>query len=304
MASLEMASLGSGNTIQNRAKSRNYQLTLNETAKYEQLLEYLYSLKSLTYLIAAKEIAPTTGHEHIHIYLHFKTVIKLSIRKCCGAHIEICRGTPQQNIDYIKKDGEILEEYGEPPKWGGMRVIDLKNCKSPDELDWKQYNTWKKIHQNDEIELDDFSKEVEVIYIYGPSGIGKTEKAKEIIRENNYTKFSNVKYENGFWIGVGSGRDVALYDDFRDSHMKASEFINFIDYNVHTMNIKGGSCQNNYKLIIITSIQGPKEIYWNLPDEPRSQWLRRMEIINMNETNMKSILDDLNNNLIKQLSPS
>ena len=50
---------------------------------------------------------------------------------------------------------------------------------------------------------------------------------------------------------------IALYDDFRDSHMKPSEFINFIDYNVHGLNIKNGEIQNNYKYIIITSVQDP-----------------------------------------------
>ena len=65
--------------------------------------------------------------------------------------------------------------------------------------------------------------------------------------------------------------------------MKASEFINFIDYNKHIMNIKGGSKQNNYELIILTSVQKLEDIYRNMTGEPRLQWERRVEIINMFE---------------------
>ena len=74
---------------------------------------------------------------------------------------------------------------------------------------------------------------------------------------------------------------MAIYDDFRDSHMKASEFIQFIDYNTHTLNVKGGYQHNKFNLIIITSVQRLTDIYQNCQGEPRTQWLRRIELINM-----------------------
>ena len=104
-----------------------------------------------------------------------------------------------------------------------------------------------------------------------------------------------IKHEGDFWNGTGSAK-IAIYDEFRDSSMKPSEFINFIDYNVHTLNIKGGSIINRYELIIITSVQNPKYIYSNVGDEPRKQWLRRMEVIDMTpkETEDNNIdIDDL-----------
>ena len=92
-----------------------------------------------------------------------------------------------------------------------------------------------------------------------------------------------IKYENGFYAGVGSGTGCAIYDDFRDSHMKASEFINLIDYNIHTMNVKGGFKQNRYELLIITSVQNPERLYKNMEQEPRKQWMRRLEIIHLED---------------------
>lgn len=81
------------------------------------------------------------------------------------------------------------------------------------------------------------------------------------MEENGIEEFEEVKYENGFWNGIGDGTGCCVYDDFRDSHMKASEFINFIDYNVHNLNIKGGNVKNNYNLIIITSVFPLNDIY-------------------------------------------
>ena len=63
--------------------------------------------------------------------------------------------------------------------------------------------------------------------------------------------------------------------------MKANEFIKFIDYNSQQMNIKGGSVMNNFKLIIITSIIRPDDIYRNVPAESKVQWMRRIQVIDM-----------------------
>ena len=65
----------------------------------------------------------------------------------------------------------------------------------------------------------------------------------------------------------------------QNAWLTESEFINFIDYNRHRMNIKGSSCMNDYKLIIITSVQKLNEIYSNCNGEPRKQWERRVERI-------------------------
>lgn len=269
-------------------KARAFQFTLNQTEKYDTLKDIINGLKSCDYYISCLEEAPTTGHKHIHMYVHFTNMYKLNQKILnLGIHIEICRGSPKQNIEYIEKGGNILDEYGTRPKQGQIHTVnELKEIKDPGELSSHELNAWTKIHNitNNDIDVDELSKEVKIYYIFGPSGVGKTEKAKQIVRDNKdkygSKKVNMVKYENGFWNGIGSSK-IAIYDEFRDSSMKPSEFINFIDYNIHTLNIKGGSIINKYELIIITSVQNPKYIYSNVGDEPRKQWLRRMEIIDM-----------------------
>lgn len=288
----EMATHVVGNTNPQRAKkARAFQLTLNQPDTYPKVKNYLMGLKTLTYFISCLEKAPSTGHEHIHIYTHFSNMISLSIKKLEGAHIEKCYGSPKQNIDYIKKTGEenVLDEWGEIPKQG-KTIKDIKEMKKEDRenLPIQFYNIVKKINEEEanQLTLEDFEKKVKVYYIYGESGVGKTTKAKELIKEyfneNNVNTFNLVKYENNFWIGASEISEVCLYDDFRDSHMKASEFINFIDYNIHPMNVKNGSIKNKYKLIIITSVQSPEDLYKNVQEkdqEPKKQWMRRMKII-------------------------
>ena len=271
-------------------KARHFQITLNEIDKYLDVKNYIMGLKNLNYYIACKELAPTTNHEHIHIYCQFTNTQKISLKKLKGAHIEMCKGTPQQNQEYIKKDGNIFDEWGDIRNSGNYTIENVKNMdiKEREQLPLIYYNIVKQINQEEanQLTLEDFGKKVKVIYIYGDSGVGKTSKAKELIKEyfneNNVNTFNLVKYENNFWMGVSEKSKVALYDDFRDSHMKPSEFINFIDYNVHPMNIKGGSIKNKYEYIIITSVQNPDELWKNVQErdeEPKKQWMRRMEII-------------------------
>ena len=112
---------------------------------------------------------------------------------------------------------------------------------------------------------------MQVHYIYGPSGSGKSTLAQELADD----EFDEVKYVNGFWTPC-EGTGCCIYDDFRSSHMPASEFINFIDYRSHNLNVKGGTIRNNYTKIIITSIQRPEDLYTNMPAEAKEQWMRRL----------------------------
>lgn len=237
------------------------------------------------------------GKWHGHYYVYYKNPrtwndIKKYYGKDC--HVE----KPSSNsaaIKYILGESEHAEsksnivEKGEPPCDNGRHMnfretVAMTNEEIMDlpRLDALQAFKCKQIYeQNKKMDVDEWKKDVEVVFISGPSGCGKTEMAKEIIRENGGKYFSEVKYDGKFWGGVTDGKGIAVYDDFRDSHMTASEFINFIDYNSHLMWIKGGSIRNNFNKIIITSVQKLENIYKNVADEPKQQWMRRIRYVNM-----------------------
>ncbi|GAB1219361.1 hypothetical protein ENUP19_0021G0029 [Entamoeba nuttalli] len=243
--------------------ARNYNITLNDVSRYDALKNYLINKAKLGYYIAAKESTPTTGHEHIHIY----------------------------NIEYIKKDGNILEEIGNEPRQGlHSTVSDLISVKDPSALNPIELNRWliaRNLSQRFTVDSC-YKPDVKIYYIWGSSGIGKSRPAMSYLVTK---EFDRVKFLNNFWIGVSSDgqSEACIYDDFRDSHMHPSEFISFIDYYVNTMNIKNRHVFNHYKLIIITSVQDPNSIYsksWS--EESRQQWLGRMEIIHLDDEQTNS----------------
>lgn len=91
--------------------------------------------------------------------VYFKTIKKVYPT----ANIQKPKSDVYKCIQYIK--GEIHDErkvksnyqsIGEEPKNTRFKTVaDLKECKEPDLLDWKQYNTYQKIHENDEMDVDE-----------------------------------------------------------------------------------------------------------------------------------------------------
>lgn len=276
--------------------SRNFILTLNPASLeyYADIVEYLKSLSGLLYILVTEHFGQAQQHYHIYVqYVHSK---RLSMNRLHGAHIERCFGSAQANIRYCKAEDNkhrdagvtaaVILEEGEPVmKGGNFSVGLLKEMEEPDEIPAMLYNTWKKIKADHRVvRARDYRKNVKVYWIQGPSGVGKTNKAIELAEDFESvhdcgTDF--IKYCNGFYLGCTRTARVAIYDDFRDSHMKPSEFINLIDYNKHWMNIKGDSMLNEYLLVIITSVQKFSKIYRNVDDEPRYQWERRVEVVDM-----------------------
>lgn len=274
--------------------NRSFLLTLNKPEEqYEKVKNYLYGLETLNYFISTEEIAPETGHKHIHIYAQFTQNIRLSLKKLCGSHIDKCYGSPQQNVDYIKKvkepekRGTILDEWGDIRIKGGKTIKEVKNMTKDerDDLPIQYYKIIKEINlvEENDIVIDEIYKpDLEVYYIWGPSEMDKTKNALKLAKKKGYEKINMVKYHNGFWLGIGTSK-CCLYDDYRDTDMDPNEFINFIDYNIHVLNIKGGSVKNMYQLILITSVQDPQFIYEykQVKEETAKQWLRRMTVIDI-----------------------
>lgn len=262
--------------------STAFLLTLNQPDRFDNLRDYISKLKNFQYGIAAKETAPETGHKHIHLFVQFSKSCRLSIKKLEGAHVDKCYGTPQENKKYVEKDGNVIWENGtmKPKGWPSIREVEALTKYQRKDLPFQYSNLVRKLDMEEESNLtvNTMYKNVKVYYISGRSGIGKTKFAKFLIGDK---PFNLVKYENGFWIGVKSGEKVALYDDWRDTHMRPSEFLNFVDYNKQIMNTKGSYITNSYELIVITSIFKLEDIYENIHDESRYQWERRIREIHL-----------------------
>lgn len=289
------------------ATSRNFILTLNPLSLeyYEDIIQYLKGLSGLNYLLVTEHFGQS--QKHYHVYVQYNNSKKLSIRRLHGAHVERCFGSAQQNIDYCKCNDILhrnagvtaatIHEEGQPRlKGGDWSVGCIRDMDNPDELPGNLYNTYRRIQSQklNRLSLGSWRKQIKVYWIQGPSAIGKSEKAENLLRDwyndkgienEDLMYFDELKYDpNGFYAGVNveEPNKVAIFDDFRAGHMKPEEFINLIDYRVHNMNIKGDSVKNRYELIIFTSVQRFSSIYRNVEDyERREQWERRVEVINL-----------------------
>lgn len=289
---------------------RHFLLTLNQDWRWEELKKYIINLKSYHWGIACRETAPTTGHIHVHFYVQFKNPLKLSIKKLCGARADKCNAKPIECIEYVKKEkdpekrGTIIFEEDKTEPWGMEEKIEgekgeelkyedalLMDNEELGKLPFSQMKNIEELIRRNDAKLTGakLHKKVKVLYLYGKSGVGKSIYAKWLFRNE---VFDTLKCKDGFWSGTSSYEvKCALYDDFRDMHMEPSEFINFIDSDIHNMNIKYGNYQNRYKYIIITSIQPPAQLYANFQkkneekglEEPNWQWMRRMKAINMEQ---------------------
>lgn len=290
-------------------KARQFVFTVigaDYEARFDEIFKYLKSCKTCDYVVAGREIAPSTGSPHFQGYVHFKNCVKIKkdIRKL--GWFKPAKGSASQNYDYCTKDDKTPIEWGTRPRDIVIKTIgDLENADEEDvkQLSIQYYNVIEKWRTNkaNELTIDDFGrKPVLVWYFWGPSGFGKSEVAEllaqRLLVQYELKNWNRVKFVNNFWMGVSKGCKMALYDEWRDSHMKASEFLHFIDYKKHVLNIKNGSLKNMYEFIFITSTQDPSEIYKSVQgnsDEPRKQWLRRMICFEFTREYEESEYDEL-----------
>lgn len=287
MATEAMTTQARGNT-----KARAYQLTLNDVSKINELKENIMSYKSLRYLmIGAIEKAPSTGHEHVHIYAYFKTPLKLSIKKCCGAHIEPTKGTFNDNFEYLTKEGPLTFEWGEKPHQGLKTVKELREL-NVDEIPPQYYNIKMKLDQKrhdeevffnmlDEIENDNL-KTPNIVYITGGTGKGKTYSAyKMALKEFKKEEIGKITLKNDFFDIVNESAKCYVIEEFRPSQIKASDFLQLTDKYGYRCNIKGGFITLRPEKIIICSIIPPEQIY---REEVNKQFMRRItERIDLDE---------------------
>lgn len=283
-----------------KINGRNFMLTINDKVMEHEpeIIKYFQKYKAFQYMLICEHDKPQVHH---HMYVQLNQARVINSKYLYGAHIENCYGSAQQNVNYLRALDEKhikkgikstdIYEFGTLKERGGRRIKNILEMSDDDamDMDVNMLNAIFKIKGIPKTKIDDWYKEVEVYYIHGPSNTGKSLTAKNIVKEHGYDEFTELKHVGNFWnCGGIEITGAAIYDDFRDEHMSASEFINFIDYNIHSLNYKGGYCKNKLSLIVITSVQSPDEIYEKCKGEPRLQWLRRLKIINMLDEFLKS----------------
>lgn len=265
------------------ARSRNWSFTINNYT--DEILENLKEISMVsTYLIYGKEVAPTTLTKHLQGFIYFqdaKSFAKIKKLLPEGAHIEISKGTAQQNKIYCSKENNITE-YGVIPEQGKRNDIKLikdeivsgKGMRDIIEIA-SNYQTLRTAELLLKYVETKRNWKPEVIWVYGASGTGKTrmvyEKMPNLYRKTNST--------GKWWDGYDAHEDI-LIDDVKDSSKEMYIFLlEILDRYDCRVECKGGTRQILAKRIMITSIKSPEELYYHLDPEIKELKRRIDDII-------------------------
>lgn len=255
---------------------RNFCFTINNYSEedYHNLLKIPAEYLIIGYETGEKGTPHIQGYIELKKRTRFETLKKMMPR----AHIETRKGTSAQAADYCKKDGKY-EEWGTRKMQGKRNDLDkVRECALNDGM-----RTVTSIYNTQQIRVAEkfltYNEEPRnwkplVIWIYGPTGTGKSKLARELITsEDIYTKNTGTKW----WDGYDKHENVII-DDFRPSWWDITYMLNLIDRYEFRIEYKGGSRQFVPKTIIITSSLHPKDCYYNT-GEAIDQLLRRIDII-------------------------
>lgn len=106
-----------------------------------------------------------------------------------------------------------------------------------------------------------------VIWVYGPTGSGKTRSITEITGvDNTWMSLSTLRWWDGY-----ENQDNVIFDDFRGDFCTFHELLRILDRYPYTVQVKGGTRIFNSKNIFITSCMHPREVYHQRDDRGNSQ---------------------------------
>lgn len=284
-----------------------YQLTINSPCEkgwtHLKILEvFRNNFKTLVYLAMADEQG---SMYHTHIFVVFASRVRFSmIKRYFGeAHIERCKGTVSENVHYIKKTGKweqdtnkqekkiegSFEEYGtQPPDSKGKRrdmselyQMVLDNMTNAEILAQNQ-DYILQIDKIDKIRttiLTEKYKEtvrldLEVVYISGSTGTGKT---RGVLEQTGYSNVYRVTdYQHPF--DSYSGQPAIAFDEFRSS-LRIKEMLLFCDIYPIELPSRYTNKYACYNKVFIISNWPLEKQYCEVQREDRESWeafLRRI----------------------------
>ena len=238
------------------SQSRKWQLTINNPDYHEVTHDTIKiavgTMKSVIYWCMADEIGEE-GTRHTHIFLAARSAIRFStIKKLFpAAHIEMCKGTCQQNMEYVSKTGKwekdrkhetcvdgTFEEFGEMPveRQGKRNDLDdlydmIKSGMNDHDIvneDPTYMTLLDTIQKTRQLVVQEKFREtfrdLDVTYIWGDTGTGKT---RSVMEGHGYSNvFRVTDYSHPF--DAYSGQDVILFDEFRSSLLLA-DMLKYLD---------------------------------------------------------------------------
>lgn len=286
--------------------SRKWQLTFNNPLEHgwthEAIREQLRTFKSMCYWCMADEIGAGEQTPHTHLFINLSpsncrfSTLK---NKFPEAHIEKVLGTSRENRDYILKDGKwkdtekgttsvpgTFEEFGECPEehqgksGASSRIIEMLKDGATNlevlEAFPEAMKMMDKVERTRSILRDQqFAtawRDVDVTYIYGETGAGKT---RSVVEAHGYSNLYRVTdYKHPF--DTYDGQDVIIFEEFR-SGLRHGDMLNYLDGHPVLLPCRYFNRPACFtKVYIITNIP-PDAQYMNIDTESKKAFYRRIK---------------------------
>lgn len=218
------------------------------------------------------------------------------------------------NFDYAEKIDDIPEKFDFKQFSDDIANGKIKQYNIYEYIDVANYQKFKRkidiAFEYRQKKLKGVNRNMDVIYIYGEAGAGKTTFAKLRAKTSGYAAYISSGGKNP--LDDYQGEECIILDDLRGDVYRPSELLKLLDNNTNSLvgcrfyNRSIAEC----KLLIITSVKSPTELYKNLfaeEQEPLKQLLRRIStIINVTPDYVYGqVYDDLNGytNVLKMENP-
>lgn len=281
-------------------KYRKWQLTINNPSDngftHETIKLTLEKFKSIIYWCMCDEVGEQ-GTYHTHVYFALKNGSRFETvkKRFPPAHIEIVsKGTSQENRDYIRKEGkyensekketnlpETFEEWGEMPVEQQGARNDLSALYEMIKDGYSNFEILEvnpqymlnidKIERARQIIRENMFKstwrDLEVVYIFGTTGSGKT---RGVMEEYGYENVYRITdYEHPF--DGYQGQDVVIFEEFRSS-LAIQDMLNYLDGYPLTLPCRYANKVACFtKVYIITNVP-LNEQYKNMQEYQKETW--------------------------------
>lgn len=242
--------------MDDKTQSRKWLLTFNNPEKYgydhDNIRAALSTIKNLEYWCMCDEIGEK-GTYHTHLFLFRKNQMRFGQIKNIfpTAHIDYCRGTTQENRDYVRKEGkykgtdkeetnlpDTFEEFGECPQeqqgkrndlealYGmikdGLSDYDILESHPSYMLQMNKIERCRQVVREEEFKNK--FRDLTVEYWFGDTGLGKTRTVMERYGYENVYRVTDYKYPfDGY-----KGQDVLVFEEFYNS-IRIQEMLTYLD---------------------------------------------------------------------------
>lgn len=279
-------------------RSKRYTFTWNNYNDEDIIVCKSFFEEFCVYGIYAKEVGEG-GTAHLQGYFETKnkiTITGLKKKFTPKAHLSVALGTAEENHSYCvgpykSKDGKKTKPlnpdhyiYGSPMVQGKRSDLDAVRAIL---AEGPSHTLERVIDSGASYQGIRYAEKVltykerkrnwipQVIWLYGETGVGKTETAYKlaaIMGEDPHTKVATKGDQ--WWDGYDAHAFVII-DEFRTDWMPYNVLLALLDSKPFRLQIKGGHRQLLARTIVITCPQAPSELIFPFEADEEKKQLRR-----------------------------